>query len=193
MNSQTHSKLDDEELLHLAMEATRSGRHGDAIQYLKEAASKSEGSAKVRFLLGAEHAQIGLFDRAAKDMADALELDPELVPARFQLGLLHLVHARVGEAAAVWKPLDSLPESDPYLHFKRGLEALARDDFAGCRESLTRGLGLNKSNPALNADMQRLLEQTGARAAAPAAGEPKTESTEQAAHVLLSAYTRPVH
>jgi phosphohistidine phosphatase SixA len=58
---------------------------------------------------------------------------------------------------------------------------------------LTRGLGLNKSNPALNADMQRLLEQTGARAAAPAAGEPKTESTEQAAHVLLSAYTRPVH
>jgi Flp pilus assembly protein TadD len=193
MISQAHSKLDDEELLHLAIEATRNGRHGDAIQYLKEAATKSEGNAKVRFLLGAEHAQIGMFDRAAENMAAALDLDPDLVPARFQLGLLHLVRGNTNEAAEVWKPLDSLPDSDPYMHFARGLEALARNDFARCMESLTRGLGLNKSNPALNADMQRMLEAAGARAAAPGSGAANPESTEQAAHVLLSAYTRPIH
>jgi tetratricopeptide (TPR) repeat protein len=193
MNLQTHPELDDEELLHLAIEASQAGRHGDAIQYLKEAAAKSEGNAKVRFLLGAEHAQIGLFDRAVEDMTAALRLDPELVPARFQLGLLHLVRGKPVEAVATWKPLDSLPDADPYLHFKRGLEALARDDFARCRESLTRGLALNRSNPALNRDMQRMLDEVTARETAPARGASQPASAEESPHVLLAAYTRPTH
>jgi tetratricopeptide (TPR) repeat protein len=183
------SGLDDEELLHLAIEASRTGRHGDAITHLKEAANKSERNAKVRFLLGAEHAQIGLFDRAAEEMTAALKLDPGLVPARFQLGLLYLVHARVEESAAVWKGLDSLPENDPYLHFKRGLEALARDDFAGCEESLKRGLALNTSNPPLNRDMQKILDDVAARAG----GRPQPAASEESAHVLLSAYKLPTH
>jgi Flp pilus assembly protein TadD len=189
MTAPAHSKLDDEELLHLAIEASRSGRHGDAIQYLKEAAAKPESNAKVHFLLGAEHAQIGLFDRAAEGMTAALTLDPGLVPARFQLGLLYLVRGRPAEAAEVWKPLDSLSDADPYLHFKRGLEALARDDFAACRESLTRGLTLNGSNVPLNRDMQRILDEVAARETA---GDPPA-SSDPSTHVLLSAYTRRTH
>jgi tetratricopeptide (TPR) repeat protein len=185
----TQPGLDDEELLHLAIEASRTGRHGDAITYLKEAAGKSERNAKVRFLLGAEHAQIGLFARAADEMTAALKIDPGLVPARFQLGLLYLVHARVEEAAAVWNDLDSLPESDPYLHFKRGLEALARDDFATCKESLERGLALNTSNPPLNKDMQKILDDIAARTG----GQPQPAASEESAHVLLSAYERQKH
>jgi len=189
MTAPAHSKLDDEELLHLAIEASRSGRHGDAIEYLKEAAAKPESNAKVHFLLGAEHAQIGLFDRAAEGMGAALKLDPGLVPARFQLGLLYLVRGKPGEAASVWKPLDSLPDSDPYLHFKRGLESLARDDFAACKESLTRGLALNRSNVPLNRDMQRILDEVAARETA-SAGDLSGDPSE---HVLLSAYTRKPH
>src|SRR4051812_1046232 len=113
MDSRTQARLDDEELLHLAIEASRKQRHGDAIQYLKDAAAKAPRNAQVRFLLGAEHAQIGLLDRAQEEMSAALDIDPGLVPARFQLGLLHLVQARVAEASAAWKPLDALPESDP--------------------------------------------------------------------------------
>jgi tetratricopeptide (TPR) repeat protein len=194
MNPENLSRLDDEELLHLAVEASKGQRHADAIHYLKEAASKSAGNAKVHFLLGAEHAQIGLFDRAVEDMTTALKLDPGLVPARFQLGMLFLVRGRVAEALDAWKPLDTLGESDPYLHFKRGLELLVRDEFKRCEECLTRGLQLNTVNPPLNHEMQRILDevkariQTGAAASAAKPGEP-----EQAEHVLLSAYTRTRH
>jgi Flp pilus assembly protein TadD len=186
-----HSKLDNDELLHLAIEATQTGRHGEAIQYLKEAMTRSEGNAKILFLLGAEHAQIGLFDRAVEDMNAALKLDPELVPARFQLGLLHLVRGNPVEAVTVWKALDSLPDTDSYLHFKRGLESLAQDDFARCKESLTKGLALNRSNLPLNRDMQRILDEVAARETTPPGGPPA--SSEQSPHVLLSAYTRKTH
>lgn len=191
MDSSAFTRLDDEELLHLAMEASRMQRHGDAIQYLKDAAAKSPRNARVRFLLGAEHAQIGLLDRAQDDMTAALEIDPGLVPARFQLGLLFLVRARVAEASAAWQPLEALPESDPYLHFKRGLEHLVRDDFAHCQESIEKGLELNTSNAPLNQDMRRIVDEVRSKTQATAGAVPP--AGEQPGHVLLSAYTRPGH
>jgi tetratricopeptide (TPR) repeat protein len=190
MDSQTLARLDDEELLHLAIEASRKQRHGDAIQYLKDAAEKSPGNAKVRFLLGAEHAQIGLLDRAQEDMTAALEIDPGLVPARFQLGLLFLVRARVAEASATWKPLEALPESDPYLHFKRGLEYLVHDEFSLCEEAIAKGVQLNTVNPPLNQDMQRIVDEVKARTQPAAAAAAAAAGSEQSEHVLLSAYTR---
>jgi tetratricopeptide (TPR) repeat protein len=183
------ARLDDEELLHLAVEASRNQRHADAIQYLKDAAAKSPGNARVRFLLGAEHAQIGLLERAQDDMTAALEIDPALVPARFQLGLLFLVRARLEEASAAWKPLDALPESDAYLHFKRGLEYLVQDDFARCEAAIARGLELNTGNAPLNRDMQRIVDEVKARTAA-APGAAPADAAPAPEHVLLSAYTR---
>jgi Flp pilus assembly protein TadD len=191
MPAESPSKLDDQELLHLAIEASSKQRHGDAIQYLKEAAATSKRNAKVHFLLGAEHAQIGLFDRAIEDMRTALEIDPSLVPARFQLGLIFLTRGNVQEASAIWNRLDKLAESDPYLHFKRGLERLVQDDFSGCEESLARGMKLNTSNPALNQDMQRVLDEVAAKRSVAAPGGP--DAPEQPGHVLLSAYTRTQH
>jgi Flp pilus assembly protein TadD len=189
MGSGTQTRLDDEELLHLAIEASRKQRHGDAIQYLKDAAAKAPRNAKVRFLLGAEHAQIGLLDRAQEDMSAALEIDPGLIPARFQLGLLHLVRARVAEAQAAWKPLDALPESDCYLHFKRALEYLVQDEFARCEEAMSHGMRLNTTNAPLNQDMQRILDEVKARTGQP----PAAAKPEQSEHVLLSAYKGSRH
>jgi tetratricopeptide (TPR) repeat protein len=186
MTPESTSRLDDEELLHLAIEASRNQRHADAIHFLKEAAAKSTGNAKVHYLLGAEHAQIGLIDRAEEDMATALELDPSLVPARFQLGLLFLVRGKVANAMTVWEALEKLDDSDPYLHFKRGLEYLAQDDFARCQESLALGMSLNRANPPLNRDMLRIVDEVKARTSAPAAASQEPAS---APHVLLSGYT----
>jgi Flp pilus assembly protein TadD len=189
MDIQTLSRLDEEELLHLAIDASRQQRHGDAIQYLKDAAAKAPRNARVRYLLGAEHAQIGLLDRAQEEMTAAVEIDPALVPARFQLGLLYLVRGRIAEASGAWKPLDELPESDPYLHFKRGLESLVQDDFARCEASVSRGMQLNTSNAPLNQDMQRILDEVKTRTGQPPAA-PKPEASE---HVLLSAYKGSAH
>ena len=105
------------------------------------------------------------------------------IETRFQLGLLLLSNARVEEALAVWAPLDQLPDSNPYLHFKRGLASLCHDDFLGCKESLRRGIQLNTVNAALNTDMERVLDDIQ-RQATPPGAEPSQN------HVLLSSYTQ---
>jgi tetratricopeptide (TPR) repeat protein len=184
MSEEQMARLDEGELLHLSLEASRERRHGDAIAYLKQLIERSPANHQALHLLAAQHAQIGLTDRAIEEFNQALGIEPGLFAARFQLGLLLLCNARVEEALAAWKPLDELPESDPFLHFKRGLERLCRDDFAGCEESLRRGMELNTTNAALNADMQRVLDDVRRKLAGQAA-----QSNDPAGHILLNAYT----
>jgi Flp pilus assembly protein TadD len=189
MGEEAFSKLDDEELLHLAIEASREQRHGDAVAYLKHAIERSPSNYRAVYLLAAQHAQIGLNDRAVEGFKKALEIEPKLAPARFQLGLLLLCNGRVDEALAAWQPLDELPDADPYLHFKRGMERLCRDDFAGCEESLKRGMALNRTNPSLNKDMQGVLDRMAAQLKS---GEPPASGA-QPGQILLNAYTKSLN
>jgi tetratricopeptide (TPR) repeat protein len=189
MKTESLSKVDDDELLHLAIEASREQRHGDAINYLKQAVERSDSNYKAVYLLAAQHAQIGLNDRAIEGFRKAIEMEPNLSPARFQLGLLLLVNGRVEEALAEWQPLERLDESDPYLHFSRGMGQLCRDDFAGCEESLKRGIELNRTNPSLNRDMQGVLE----RMAAQLAGVQPEAAGKQPGEILLSAYKKTLN
>ena len=54
--------------------------------------------------------------------------------------------------------------------FKRGLEALIRDDFSACIGFLQQGIALNKQNAPLNHDMSQLIDKVrdGSVIAAPA-------------------------
>lgn len=189
MRIESPQPLDDDELVHLAMEASREQRHGDAIAYLKQAVERSDSNYRAVYLLAAQHAQIGLNDRAIEGFRKALEIEPKLSPARFQLGLLLLCNARVDEALAAWQPLEQLAEEDPYLHFKRGMERLCRDDFAGCEESLKRGMALNQVNPSLNADMNGVLERMAAQLAS---GQPAAPD-QAPGQILISAYTKDLN
>jgi tetratricopeptide (TPR) repeat protein len=176
------ARLDDQELLRLAIEATRRDRHGDAIEYLKQAVEVSPKNATAHYLLAAEHAQLGLNDRAIEEFNRALTAEPNLQPARFQLGLLYLCNARVAEALGAWEPLGRLAESNEFRHFATGMQRLCQDDFTGCREALLRGMELNRTNPALNADMQRILDEMSARV--------QDKQAQQPGEKLISAYTR---
>lgn len=152
-------QLDFEELFQLALRAMKSGDDEKAISLLKRALEQDPKSGKVRYLLGAMHAQIGLYDRAVEDLSHAVDLDPSLDAAHFQLGLLHLTSGRAAEAETAWKALDKLPEDHYLFLFKSGLNALARDEFSRCVELLEQGMAANQQNPSLNTDMQRLLEK----------------------------------
>jgi len=182
--------LDDEELLHLALNASSENRHEEAISYLKQALNLAPANAKAHYMLGAEHAQIGLYDRATEEMAAAVKLDPDLVTAHFQLGLLHITSGRAKEAEDAWKPLDRLDREHPLHLFKTGLLHLARDEFAECGQCLRRGMAANQVNPALNTDMERVLKEVENRTASSARKENPTASPKNPAakHVLLSAY-----
>lgn len=181
--SQTNVNLTQEELLHLAIEAARRGDHGASISYLKDGTSRFPQDAKLAYMLGAEYAQIGLYDKAEAEMERALQLDVQLLTACFQLGLLQLSQAKLDAAKTTWQRLDQLP-SDNALHlFKTGLLELANNNFTEARTFLQQGLAANTFSPDLNRDMENVLSSIPTSEMSESGTVPA--STE---HVWLSAY-----
>ncbi len=129
------------------------------LQRLRDAIGRDPGNAELRYLLGAEHAQRQEYPEAVASIRCALEINPKLHFARLQLGLLYLTMAQPHDSLAVWAPLEELDESAALKAFKRGLEALIRDDFGTCIGYLQQGIGLNKQNATLNDDMTQLIER----------------------------------
>jgi tetratricopeptide (TPR) repeat protein len=186
--------LDAEELLHLAVAASDRDQTDQAIGLLKRAIEAFPTNAKAHYLLGAEHAQIGLFDRAASEMAKALELDADLDAARFQLGLLLLTSRQVQAAESTWKHLDRLGTGNAFVLFKTGLLHLARDEFDASLRCLREGLTANTSNAPLNADMSRIAQQVqDIIAQQPDQGSDSGGQEAPSAHLLINAYTGRKH
>ena len=193
-------RLDSEELLHLALRATQENKTEESIEYLKRAIELSPKFGKAYYLLGALHAEIGLYDRAIEEMTKAIELEPSMSAAHFQLGLLYITSGQVEQAREIWKALDEYGETHPFWLFKEGMLHLAADDYERCIELLTQGIALNKINPALNKDMQRVIERTKTLLENLAQEKPKTngssepdpfdesEKLKTRKHVFLSAY-----
>jgi tetratricopeptide (TPR) repeat protein len=192
--------LDIDELMHLALHATNNNQPEKAIAYLKKILETDPKHGKAYYLLGALHAEIGMYDRAIEEMSQAVRFEPNLPTAHFQLGLLYVTSARVEEAREAWKPLDKLGEENPLFLFKRGMLHLVNDEFEACIADLNKGISLNDFNPNLNNDMHKIaaaaeqvLSNQGKSAhpqSAPATAGEKTSSPKGRGgkHVLLSAY-----
>jgi Flp pilus assembly protein TadD len=121
-------------------------------------------------------------------MAKAVELDPSLVTAHFQLGLLYITSGRVAEAEAAWRPLDKLG-TDHFLHlFKSGMLHLVRDQFKESADCLERGIKANNFNEALNNDMRRVLRDVQERLGKQASPAAQPEVPVRASARVLSAY-----
>jgi tetratricopeptide (TPR) repeat protein len=186
-------ELDEAEMLHLALHAMGNDRHEESMRLLKRTLHTYPSSARARYLLGAEHAQIGMFDRAVAEMAEAVKLDPGLSIGHFQLGLLHVTAGRVREAEAAWQPLDQLPADDPLRLFKSAMLHLVRDEFPACIEELQAGIAHNKRNEPLNDDMRRLLADLQKREAGPGAADAETPPPpipQPTKHLLLATYAQ---
>jgi tetratricopeptide (TPR) repeat protein len=129
------------------------------LQRLRAAIVRDPGNAELRYLLGAELAQRREYPEAVASIRTALEINPKLHFARLQLGLLYLTMAQPDDSLAVWAPLEELEETAALKAFKRGLEALIRDDFPACIGLLQKGIDLNKQNATLNDDMTQLISR----------------------------------
>jgi tetratricopeptide (TPR) repeat protein len=185
------SLLDQAELIQFAMAASRENNGAVAMGYLKEAASRADATGVAHYLLGAEYAQVGMYDRAVESMEAALALDPTLATARLQLGLLWLTGGAAEKAAAVFQPLEELPEDQALHLFGKGLGLLCQDRLADALDCLEAGIARNVDNLPLNGDMQLLSERIRtALAEAPPAPEGEAESANaDLRHLFLSAYT----
>ncbi len=179
-----YQQLDDAELLHAALGAMRAERDADALVLLKSLVDRSPAHAQGQYLLAAQHAQMGLMDRAEEGFRLAAELAPEFPLARLQLGQLLLVQGRPEEAAVV---LRAVGGDDPAVRaFAEGLSALAegRDDQA--LVALRTGLELPQAIPELSADMRRLVAGISGEVQL----EPILAESAASAPMLLSNYSR---
>jgi tetratricopeptide (TPR) repeat protein len=182
--------LDTDELLHLAWAAGEKGETDRAIALLKQAVVEAPADARCHYMLGAEYAQIGMYERAIVQMQEAVKLDPKLDAARFQLGLLQLTSRNVDAAQEIWAPLDSLGPQHAYTLFKTGLLHLARDEFAAAVRCLQEGLAANDFNAPLNKDMQRVLDDALKLAQQQPEHEQEQAVTSAADHLFINAYAK---
>jgi len=178
--------LTQTELLAVALEATRRGDAGHALVCLKEAAGRADASAEACFMLGSEYAQIGLVDDALRQLGRAASLGPDFAIAHFQLGLLQLTAGQPEQAREAWRGLDGLAADAPLAWFRRGLEHLIRDEFQACVQALEEGIRRNLANPALNVDMQGVVNRVQALPAEVLGAKPG--ETEGGSHLFLHAY-----
>lgn len=188
--------LDADELLHLAIIASQQDRHEEAITHLKNALIEKPKDARVHFMLGAEHAEIGMYDRAIEDMKQAVTYDDQLYTAHFQLGLLYITSGKVQEAESAWSPIDTLGQDDPLYLFKTGLLHLAKNEFDDCLTNLEKGIKSNQKNQPLNNDIRRIIEEVKTSIGNKNVSESNLKTKENAdqntkersGHVFLSTY-----
>lgn len=185
----TYEKLDNNELLRLALDAINSDRDAESIEMLKVLLERDPRHVHGQYLLAAQHAQMGLMDRAESGFRAVVAQAPDFPMARFQLGQLLLTKGANGEAKELFAPLVALPAGEALGAFARALSAAADDDAGETIRYLQEGLACPQPVPVLAVDMQRLLGRlTGAE---PVASERTAVPTPvAAAPMFLSNYGR---
>lgn len=179
-----YDKLDNEELLFLSLGAINAGRDADAVVMLKTLLERDPRQVQARYLLAAQHAQIGLRDRAEQGFREVVAQAPDFAIARFQLGQLLLVRDEAEPARETFAPLAA--RDDALGAYARAMRALIGEDRAEAARELRDGLALEQEIPALAADMQRLLEQLRDAPGAPIGDALATPATLAAPRFLAS-------
>jgi tetratricopeptide (TPR) repeat protein len=186
----TYPKLDNEELLRLALDAINNDRHADAVAMLKTLLERDADHMFATYLLAAEHAQIGMMDRAEEGFRRAVALGPEFPMARFQLGQVYLTRGDAAAAVEVLAPLADLPSGEALQAYALGMIAAAQENVGEAIARIQAGLACPQEIPALAGDLARVLGNLQALAGgATRTGAPATPGS--AAPLFLSNYGKP--
>lgn len=122
---------------------------------------------RLHFLKGSLMAGRQDYAAARASMRHAVDLAPDYAIARFQLGFLLLTSGEPHAAQEAWGPLHALA-ADNYLRiFVLGLCHLIRDEFDDTIRMLKDGIARNRENPAMNRDMQLIIEEVYKKQNAP--------------------------
>lgn len=114
---------------------------------------------RLHFMKGSFLAASGDYEAAHEAMRVAVDIAPDFVLARYQLGFLLLSSGKAHAAQEAWGPLNGLPK-DHYLKlFVTGLTHLIHDQFADAREWLERGIAANQENSPMNNDIRLILAE----------------------------------
>ncbi|HYC68859.1 hypothetical protein [Brevundimonas sp.] len=129
---------------------------------------------RLLFLYGSTLAGDRRYPEARIAMGQAVEAAPEFWIARFQLGFLEYTSGEPDLAGLTWAPLTGRPADDALRLFAEGLMRLPLEDTPGAISLIRRGIATNIENPALNRDMQLLIDELDR--SAPPDPEPTSET-----------------
>ena len=162
-----------------AITASFSSDQNAALRDLDDALRAYPGDARLHFLKGSLLAGRQDYAAARGAMRRAVDLAPGYTLARFQLGFLLLTSGEPYAAEETWGPLHALPDGHFLRAFVDGLTALIHDRFADTIRLLEDGIARNREIPAMNRDMQLIIEEIRRRP------EPGTKSGSLASPVDL--------
>lgn len=151
-------------LLAGAHAAIAQARDVEAVRLLQQVLERDPGNLHAQYLLAIQHAQVGLYERAEQRLRAVLTQVPGFVVARFQLAQLLLMRGTDGDARHWLQPVLDAPA--PLGDYARALDAAAAGEAARACALIEAAQRLPQPIPELAADMQRLLAQLRATAAA---------------------------
>jgi spermidine synthase len=123
------------------------GDYSGAVALLKEATDIAPGSAEVHDDYGRMLSFMKETDSAVGELQRALTLNPALVPARRELGLIYASRGRIGEAMAEWKKVLSVDPYDVKTLVFYGISLAAEGFRSGSVSLLKRAYQLAPKNP----------------------------------------------
>lgn len=178
--------LDVEEYVQLALHASMSGNPHASLMHLHEALRLEPRNARATYLLATQHVELGLAERGVKGLQAALELDPSLEIARFQLGFVLVNLQRPAPAREQFSQL--VASKDLALsNYAAAMLAVIDGEPIQARQRISAGLACRQINRALSGVMKRLLDGlSGAEGPPPAASEDPPSNA-----VHLGAYGGP--
>lgn len=150
--------LDAEEYLALAINASKNGEHHASLEHLDKVLTLEPENANAIYLQAAEHAELGLYDRAIKGIEKALILNENIELARFQLGMLYLQKDENNEAQQHFSYLIDKTHNEDLSLFSEGMLALSMANVNHAQEKFTAGLLLKASYPALNNTIKNIID-----------------------------------
>jgi len=114
---------------------------------------------RLHFLKGSLAAARQDYSLATSEMRRAVDLAPEFWIARYQLGFLLLTSGEPHAAQEAWGPLHGLPENHYLRVLVTGFISMIQDRFAEAIERFQQGMLANAENPAVNSDIQLIIDE----------------------------------
>lgn len=185
--------LDLEEYFHLAINASQQKDHHAAMSYLKQALEINPEDARCIFLLAAQHAELGLLERAIEGMERSLEIDPGIEMGWYQLGLLYIQTGRIEKAKPVWNHLRSEARDEAIRLTAEALSIVDEDPKAGI-ELLSLASKTESSNNFVNESVKTIfdgIDEIVKNLKEPPTKSQDADSTSSIHSAMLSVYNNP--
>lgn len=144
------------------MEGLLSIMEGDDLQsvgHIDQLLNKYPNDYRLHFMRGSLLIELKRPIEAHEALSKAVDIEPQFLIARYQLGFFELTSGAVSSALSTWGPLLSLPADNYLRKFVEGLTHLIRDEFDEAINVMRQGINLNQENEPLNNDISLLIKE----------------------------------